>query len=103
LLSRITSSGDDSDKFSSAACFTGDNVTPGRVMEITHTKKGDLHHDAFLRERFVTCLNRHLHASGLTTQQGESMFQWAEKTHQTHCSDNFCTWDFFSLIHSCCC
>jgi hypothetical protein len=81
LLSRITSLGDDSDKFSSAACFTGDNMTPGRVMEITHTKKGDLCHNAFLRERFVTCLNRHLHASGLTSQQRENMFQWAEKTH----------------------
>jgi hypothetical protein len=56
-------------------------MTAGRVMEITHTKKGDLYHNAFLRERFVTYLNRHLHASGLPTQQQENMFQWAEKTY----------------------
>jgi hypothetical protein len=80
LLSRITSLGDDSDKFSSAAYFTGDNMTPGRVMDIARTKKGDLCHNAFLRQRFVACLNTHLHASGLTTQQRENAFQWAEKT-----------------------
>jgi hypothetical protein len=48
LLSRITSLGDDSDKFSSTIYFTGDNMTPGRIMDITRTKKGDLYHNAML-------------------------------------------------------
>jgi hypothetical protein len=81
LLSRITSLGDESDKFSSAVYFTGDNMTPGRMMDIARTKKGDLYHNAFLRQRFVTHLNTHLHTSGLTTQQRENIFQWAEKTY----------------------
>jgi hypothetical protein len=81
LLSRITSLGEDSDKFSSAACFAGDSMTPGRMMDIARTKKGDLCHNAFLPQRFVTHLNTRLHASGLATQQRENMFQWAEKTH----------------------
>jgi hypothetical protein len=81
LLSRITSLGDNSDKFSSAIYFTGDNMTPARIMEITRTKKGDLYHNALLRHRFVTYLNKHMHTSGLSGQERDYIFQWAEKTY----------------------
>ncbi len=54
-------------------------MTPGRIMEITRTKKGDLYHNAMLRQRFVTYLNKHMHTSGLTSQEREHIFQWAEK------------------------
>jgi hypothetical protein len=81
LLSRITSLGDDSDKFSSTIYFTGDNMTPGRIMEITRTKKGDLYHNAFLRHQFVTYLNQHMQTSGLSSQDRDRIFQWAETTY----------------------
>ena len=81
LLSRITSLGDDSDKFSSTIYFIGDNMTPARILDITRTQKGELYHNASLRLRFVTYLKNHMHTSGLTSQQREDLFQWAETTY----------------------
>jgi hypothetical protein len=78
LLSRITSLGDDSDKFSSTIYFIGDNMTPERILDITRTKKNELYHNAFLRHRFVAYLNEHMHTSGLTSQKREDLFQWVE-------------------------
>ena len=78
LLSRITSLGNDDDKFSSAIYFIGDNMTPERILDITHNKKGELYHNAFLRNRFVTYLKAHMHTSWLTTTQKERILKWAE-------------------------
>ena len=78
LLSRITTLGNDKDKFSSTIYFIGDNMTPGRILDITHTQKGQLYHNAFLRQRFVSYLNTHMHTSGLTSQQQKIIFDWAE-------------------------
>jgi hypothetical protein len=78
LLARITSLGNDEDKFSSAIYFIGDNMTPGRILDITRTLKGELYHNAFLRHRFISYLDLHIHTSGLTIQQQQELFNWAE-------------------------
>jgi hypothetical protein len=81
LLSRITSLGDDSDKFSSTIYFIGDNMTPARILDITRTKKDELYHNAFLRHRFVTYLNNNMHTSRLSGKEREDLFEWAETTY----------------------
>jgi hypothetical protein len=80
LLSRITSLGDDSDKFSSTIYFIGENMTPARILDITRTKKDELYHNAFLRHRFVTYLNNNMHTSRLSGKEREDLFEWAETT-----------------------
>ena len=81
LLSRITSLGDDSDKFSSTMHFIGENMTPARILDVTRTKKDELYHNAFLRHRFVTYLNNNMHASRLSGEEREDLFEWAETTY----------------------
>jgi len=82
LLSRITSLGNDDDKFSSAIYFTGDNMTPARILDITHNQKGELYHNAFLRHRFVSYLKTHMHTSRFTTIQQQQIFDWAERNYK---------------------
>jgi hypothetical protein len=79
LLSRITSLGNDKDKFSSAIYFISDNMTPARILDITHTQKGILYHNAFLScQHFISYLDTHTHTSRLTIQQRQELFNWAK-------------------------
>jgi hypothetical protein len=82
LLSRITSLGNDDDKFSSAIYFTGDNMTPARILDITHNQKGELYDNAFLRHLFVSYLKTHMHTSRFTTIQQQQIFDWAERNYK---------------------
>jgi hypothetical protein len=82
LLSRTTTLGDEWDKFSSAIYFIGENMTPSRILDIIHTKKGQLYQNARLRQRFVSYLNTHMHTSGLTNQQQQFLFDWAEQNYR---------------------
>ena len=82
MLSRITSLGNDDNKFSSAIYFIGNNMTPDRIMDITHAKKGELYFFAFLRNCFVSYLKTHMHTARLTTLQQQEIFEWAEKKYK---------------------
>jgi hypothetical protein len=78
-FSRITSLGNDDGKFSSAIYLIGDNMTPTHILDMTHTQKGILYHNAFLRQCFISYLNMHtMHTSQLTIQQHQQPFNWAE-------------------------
>jgi hypothetical protein len=78
LLSRITSLGNNEGKFSSDIYFIGDNMTPAHMLDITHTQKSILCHNALLCQCFISYLNTHVHTSQLTIQQRRQLFNWAE-------------------------
>ena len=78
LLSRVTTFGNPDDKFSSAIYFTGPNMNPGRVLNITSNEKGYMYVMAQKREQYVTFLYQHKHDAKMTKADQTRILEWAK-------------------------
>jgi hypothetical protein len=84
ILSRITTLGDISDKMSSAIYFTGDNMTPERILNIT--KGANNHHfkRVTLRNQWVGLLNQNIQTSGISDSEKMDLLSWSKTTFIDH-------------------
>ncbi len=80
ILSRITTLGSTDDKMSSAIYFTGENMKPDRILNIS---KGVNNHEfkrVMLRNKWVRHLNQHIHTSGMSYAQKMNSITWSKST-----------------------
>jgi hypothetical protein len=80
ILSRITTLGSTDDKMSSAIYFTGENMKPDRILNIS---KGVNNHEfkrVMLRNKWVRHLNQHIHTSGMSYAQKMNTITWSKST-----------------------
>jgi hypothetical protein len=78
ILSRITTLGDIEDKMSSAIYFTGENMTPDRILNIT---KGANNHEfkrVVLRNQWVRFLNEHIQKSRMSDKEKNNILLWSK-------------------------
>jgi hypothetical protein len=78
ILSRITTLGDIEDKMSSAIYFTGENMTPDRILNIT---KGANNHEfkrVVLRNQWVRFLNEHIQKSRMSDTEKNNILLWSK-------------------------
>jgi GTPase SAR1 family protein len=78
ILSRITTLGDIDDKMSSAIYFTGENMTPDRILNIT---KGANKHEfkrVVLRHKWVRFLNDHVQTSRISDSEKTKILLWSK-------------------------
>ena len=83
-MSRGTTLGDLLDKTTSAIYFTGDNMRPSRIQNLTKQKDGSMCVNAVQRQKWVSYLKTHTHTSGFTVQQKDALFTWAATTKISH-------------------
>ena len=77
-LSRITTMGDPVDKSTSAIFFTGSNMTPNRIMNITKNCYNKFFQTVLKRDKWVRRF--HIHSSSINTDDQQALFNWAENT-----------------------
>ena len=68
------------DKMSSAIYFTGTNMTPERVMNITSGAQNRQFKRPRLRNAWVKLLNSNTHDSNLTLAEQDEILRWADST-----------------------
>lgn len=78
LLSRVTTFGDPTDKFSSAIYFTGSNMNTERVLNITLNEKGQIYAMAKRRQLYVDYLQQHQHDMKMSTDDQIDIFEWTK-------------------------
>ena len=65
---------------SSAIYFTGENMKPDRILNIT---KGVNNHEfkrVVLRNKWVRHLNKHIHTSGMSHAEKMDIISWSKNT-----------------------
>jgi hypothetical protein len=80
LASRGTTLGVESDNLSSALYFTGKNMNPERIRNITKGYKGYKYTKILKREQWVRYLERNTHQKPTSKQEQEKLFAWIVKT-----------------------
>jgi GTPase SAR1 family protein len=80
ILSRITTLGDINDKMSSAIYFTGENMTPDRILNITKGANNQHFKRVNLRNQWVRLLNESVETSGMSESEIMEVLSWTKNT-----------------------
>jgi hypothetical protein len=83
LLSRVTMLGTESDLMSSAIFFSGKNMVPERVKNITTDKQGKKYKKVVRRERWVDYLSMYTHRHTTSLEEQDQLFDWVVRTRIT--------------------
>jgi hypothetical protein len=83
LASRGTTLGDQSNNLSSALFFTGKNMNPERIRNITKGSTGHKYTKILKRERWVKYLERNTHQISTTKKEQDELFTWIHTTRIT--------------------
>ena len=86
FLSRVTTLGNPDDKMSSAIYFTGPNMNPGRVLNITMNGKDNMYVMAKKRKQYVSHLQKYEHDSQMNKTEQRSILQWTKLRMTTSCT-----------------
>src|SRR5687768_8084434 len=78
LLSRVTTFGNENDKFSSAIYFTGANMNMERVLNITLNGEGHMYAMAERRKQFVDHLHEHEREIKMTKVDQTKILEWTK-------------------------
>jgi hypothetical protein len=80
ILSRITTLGDINNKMSSAIYFTGENMSPDRILNITKGANNQYFKRVQLRNQWVHLLNEHVQTSGMSESEIMDVLSWSKNT-----------------------
>ena len=83
LASRGTTLGDQSNNLSSALFFTGKNMNPDRIRNITKGCNGHKYTKILKRERWVGYLERNTRQLSTTKKKQDNLFEWIDATRIT--------------------
>ena len=80
LLSRATTLGDKKNLYTSAIFFTGNNMNPSRLLNMTKTEKGITAKKVALRELWVELLSQNSHSNIMKQEDINKLFTYFDNT-----------------------
>jgi hypothetical protein len=83
LASRVTTLGEQPDNLSSALFFTGKNMNPERIRNITKGCNAYKYTKILKREKWVRYLERNTHQHSTTKDEQDKLFNWVINTRIT--------------------